>query len=42
MKRPNDKMVPFEKLVNVDSFGRCKIVIEGLRVSDYYMEPIKR
>ena len=42
LKRPNDKMVPFEKLVNVDSFGRCKIVFEGLHVSDYYMEPIKR
>ena len=42
MERPNDKMVPFENLVNVDSFGRCKIVIEGLHISDYHMQPIKR
>ena len=32
VKDHDDRIVPFKSLVNVESFGRCKISIEGLSV----------
>ena len=36
----DDRIVPFKSLINVESFGRCKISIEGLFVFDNYVKPI--
>ena len=40
VKDHDDRIVPFKSLVNVESFGRCKISIEGLSVFDDYVKPI--
>ena len=40
VKDHDDRIVPFKSLVNVESFGRCKISIERLSVFDDYVKPI--
>ena len=35
---PNGKIIPFKSLVDVDSYGRCKLSIEGFYMHDKYME----
>ena len=40
VKDSNNKIIPFEKLVNAKSYGRCKLSIEGLCITDDYTEPI--
>ena len=40
VKDHDDRIVPFKSLVNVESFGRCKISIEGLSVFDDHVKPI--
>ena len=40
VKDSNNKIIPFEKLVNAKSYGRCKLSIEGFCITDDYIEPI--
>ena len=40
VKDPNNKIIPFEKLVNAKSYGRCKLSTEGFCITDDYIEPI--
>ena len=40
VKDSNNRIIPFEKLVNSKSYGRCKLFIEGFCITDDYIEPI--
>ena len=40
VKDSNNRIIPFEKLVNSKSYGRCKLSIEGFCITDDYIEPI--